>query len=177
MLNQQIQELKQQLELAKAGSGILSEERVRGSAVYLTLQTHFSVLQQGPAPFPLPSPPPPTRHDVCHTSSCREHSTAGVCGGLEEFALRGKGSALLPTGGDQVCSSFDHAMTGGWVWLNSLPPSWSSRVEELKYEAEVREEMGQLEAMLASAKRDHELLRIEFEKRMASNEQAAPIAK
>ena len=68
-------------------------------------------------------------------------------------------------------------MTGGWVWLNSLPPSWSSRVEELKYEAEVREEMGQLEAMLASAKRDHELLRIEFEKRMASNEQAAPIAK
>lgn len=70
------------------------------------------------------------------------------------------------------------AIAGGWVWLNSCPLPWpTSRVEELKYEAEVREEMGQLEGMLATAKRDHELLRIEFEKRMASNEQAAPIAK
>ena len=51
------------------------------------------------------------------------------------------------------------------------------RAEEVKYEGEVREEMAQLEALLAAAKRDYELLRIEFEKRMASNEQAAPLAK
>ena len=34
-----------------------------------------------------------------------------------------------------------------------------------------------METALASTKRDYELLRIEFEKTMASNEQAAPIAK
>ena len=37
--------------------------------------------------------------------------------------------------------------------------------------------MGQLEAALLAAKRDYELLRIEFERTVASNEQAAPIAK
>ena len=37
--------------------------------------------------------------------------------------------------------------------------------------------MAQLETALASTKRDYELLRIEFEKTVASNEQAAPIAK
>lgn len=51
------------------------------------------------------------------------------------------------------------------------------RAEEVKYEGEVREEMAQLEALLAGAKRDYELLRVEFEKRMAANEQAAPLAK
>ena len=47
----------------------------------------------------------------------------------------------------------------------------------MKYQLEVREEMAQLETALASTKRDYELLRIEFEKTVASNEQAAPIAK
>ena len=51
------------------------------------------------------------------------------------------------------------------------------RAEEVKYEGEVREEMAQLESLLATAKREYELLRIEFEKRMAANEQAAPLAK
>ena len=47
----------------------------------------------------------------------------------------------------------------------------------MKYQLEVREEMAQLETALASTKRDYEMLRIEFEKTVASNEQAAPIAK
>ena len=51
------------------------------------------------------------------------------------------------------------------------------RAEEVKYEGEVQEEIAQLEALLATAKREYELLRIEFEKRMAANEQAAPLAK
>lgn len=37
--------------------------------------------------------------------------------------------------------------------------------------------MGQLETALLATKRDYELLRIEFERTVASNEQAAPIAK
>ena len=37
--------------------------------------------------------------------------------------------------------------------------------------------MGQLESALLATKRDYELLRIEFERTIASNEQAAPIAK
>ena len=52
-----------------------------------------------------------------------------------------------------------------------------SRGEENKYQLEVREEMGQLENALLATKRDYELLRIEFERTIASNEQAAPIAK
>ena len=52
-----------------------------------------------------------------------------------------------------------------------------SRGEETKYQVEVREEMGQLEAALLTTKRDYELLRIEFERTVASNEQAAPIAR
>ena len=51
------------------------------------------------------------------------------------------------------------------------------RGEENKYQLEVREEMGQLEAALIAAKRDYEVVRIEFERTIASNEQAAPIAK
>ena len=51
------------------------------------------------------------------------------------------------------------------------------RAEEVKYESEVREEMAQLEALLATAKREYELLRITFEKTMAANDQAAPLAK
>ena len=51
------------------------------------------------------------------------------------------------------------------------------RGEETKYQVEVREEMGQLEAALLTTKRDYELLRIEFERTVASNEQAAPIAR
>ena len=70
------------------------------------------------------------------------------------------------------------------MWLAVLtsshshpPPSHPHRQEEIKYQMEVREEMGQLEVALGSAKHDYELLRIEFEKTVASNEQAAPIAK
>ena len=51
------------------------------------------------------------------------------------------------------------------------------RTEEGKYSKEVREEMSRLEVMLAATKRDCELLRVEYDKMMASNEQAAPIAK
>ena len=47
----------------------------------------------------------------------------------------------------------------------------------MKYESEVREEMGQLETLLAASKRDYELLRIEFERKAAADEQAAPLAK
>ena len=55
--------------------------------------------------------------------------------------------------------------------------SFCFRGEENKYQLEVREEMGQLETALLATKRDYELLRIEFERTVASNEQAAPIAK
>ena len=47
----------------------------------------------------------------------------------------------------------------------------------MKYQMEVREEMAGLEGALAALKRDYELLRIEFERMVASNEQAGPIAK
>ena len=57
------------------------------------------------------------------------------------------------------------------------PSPTPHRGEEVKYQVEVREEMAQLETALASTKRDYEMLRIEFEKTVASNEQAAPIAK
>lgn len=51
------------------------------------------------------------------------------------------------------------------------------RTEEAKYSKEVREEMSRLEVLLAATKRDYELLRIEHEKTISSNEQATPIAK
>lgn len=51
------------------------------------------------------------------------------------------------------------------------------RAEEGKYSREVREEMNRLEMMLSATKRDYEFLKLEHEKMIASNEQAAPIAK
>ena len=54
---------------------------------------------------------------------------------------------------------------------------FGSRGEELKYQGEVREEMAGLEAALAAVKRDYELLRVEYERIVASNEQAGPVAK
>lgn len=51
------------------------------------------------------------------------------------------------------------------------------REEELKYQLEVSEEMAQLQRALEASKREGELLRVEFERTLASNEQAAPIAK
>ena len=42
---------------------------------------------------------------------------------------------------------------------------------------EVREEMTVLESALAAVKRDYEVLRMEYERTVASNEQAGPIAK
>lgn len=42
---------------------------------------------------------------------------------------------------------------------------------------EVREEMAGLERALAAVKRDYEVLRMEYERMIASNEQAGPIAK
>ena len=50
------------------------------------------------------------------------------------------------------------------------------RSEEVKYQVEVREEMAGLEGTLAVVKRDYELLRMEYERVLASNEQAGPIA-
>lgn len=47
----------------------------------------------------------------------------------------------------------------------------------MKYQQEVREEMAALENAFAAVKHDYSLLRIEFERTVASNEQAAPIAK
>ena len=52
-----------------------------------------------------------------------------------------------------------------------------TRQEELRYQSEVRDEMSQLENLLATVKRDYELLKIDHEQTIASNEQAAPIAK
>lgn len=51
------------------------------------------------------------------------------------------------------------------------------RQEELNYQSEVRDEMSRLETSLATAQRDHELLKIEYEQTVAANEQAAPVAK
>ena len=51
------------------------------------------------------------------------------------------------------------------------------RTEEAKYSKEVRDDMSRLEGLLAATKRDYELLKMEHEKMIASNEQAAPIAK
>ena len=51
------------------------------------------------------------------------------------------------------------------------------RQEELKYQAEVREEMAQMELSLAREKRAYEMLRVEHERMLASNELAAPIVK
>ncbi len=42
---------------------------------------------------------------------------------------------------------------------------------------EVRDEMDRLESALASVKQDYEMLRIEFERVMAMNDQAAPVVK
>ena len=53
----------------------------------------------------------------------------------------------------------------------------SFRGSELKYQQEVREEMSALENALAAVKHDYSLLRMEFERTVASNEQAAPVAK
>ena len=65
-------------------------------------------------------------------------------------------------------------------FLPSLPLNYillHSRAEEVKYQMEVREEMVALETALASVKHDYEVTRMEFERTMASNEQAGPIAK
>ncbi len=51
------------------------------------------------------------------------------------------------------------------------------RQEELRYQSEVRDEMSQLENSLALVKRDYELLKIDYDQNIASNEQAAPRAK
>lgn len=51
------------------------------------------------------------------------------------------------------------------------------RQEELRYQSEVRDEMSQLENTLVSVKRDYEVLKIDHDQMMASNEQAAPLAR
>jgi len=58
----------------------------------------------------------------------------------------------------------------------------SQQVEEImaenhKYQSEVREEVVQLEEALSSMRRQYDLVRMEFEKNLASNEQAVPINK
>ncbi len=51
------------------------------------------------------------------------------------------------------------------------------RQEELKYQLEVRDGMEHLQSALAAVKQEYEVLRIEFERTVASNDQAAPIVK
>ena len=63
------------------------------------------------------------------------------------------------------------------IIVSNLILFFPSRQEELRYQTEVRDEMSQLETALASVKRDYELLKIDHEQTLASNEQAAPIAK
>lgn len=60
--------------------------------------------------------------------------------------------------------------------VSTMPWCWC-RAEEVKYQVEVREEMAGLEGALATVKRDYELLRMEYERMLASNEQAGPVAK
>ncbi len=47
----------------------------------------------------------------------------------------------------------------------------------MKYQLEVREEMGALEGALGALKRDYELLKVEYERTITANDQAGPIAR
>ena len=132
---------------------------------------------------------------IDNVSSLRGHSTPRVRGGRPTAAQHSQVTASHATGGDQVLSScisphtltLPHTptLTSSHSHLLTLTPPHTlthphpshTRGEEVKYQVEVREEMAQLETALASTKRDYEMLRIEFEKTVASNEQAAPIAK
>ena len=49
--------------------------------------------------------------------------------------------------------------------------------EHRKYQSEVREEVVQLEEALSGMRRQYDLVRMEFEKSLASSEQAVPINK
>jgi len=49
--------------------------------------------------------------------------------------------------------------------------------EHHKYQSEVKEEVVQLEESLSAMRRQYDLVRMEFEKNLASNEQAVPINK
>ena len=49
--------------------------------------------------------------------------------------------------------------------------------EHRKYQSEVREEIVQLEEALSGMRRQYDLVRMEFEKSLASSEQAVPINK
>ena len=58
----------------------------------------------------------------------------------------------------------------------------SLQVEEImtehrKYQSEVREEVVKLEEALSGMRRQYDLVRMEFEKNLASSEQAVPINK
>ena len=58
----------------------------------------------------------------------------------------------------------------------------SLQVEEImaehhKYQSDVHEEVIQLEEALSGMRRQYDLMRMEFEKSLASNEQAVPINK
>lgn len=136
---------------------------------------------------------------IDNVSSLRGHSTPRVRGGRPTAAQHSQVTASHATGGNQVLSSCisphtltlphiptltsSHSHTSHTLYSHShtshphTPSPTPHRGEEVKYQVEVREEMAQLETALASTKRDYEMLRIEFEKTVASNEQAAPIAK
>lgn len=63
--------------------------------------------------------------------------------------------------------------------VNILPPSFFEQFEEVKAEArkaqqEVREELHRVEASYSGTKRELEVLKVEHEKYVAANEQAAP---
>lgn len=131
---------------------------------------------------------------IDNVSSLRGHSTPRVRRGRPTATQHSQVTASHATGRDQVLSSCTPAHTPSHLTSPHIPTLTSSlshpvtpplshlltphtRGEEVKYQVEVREEMAQLETALASTKRDYEMLRIEFEKTVASNEQAAPIAK
>lgn len=165
VLSQQIVQLKVELELAqeKTVERSVAEGDITATATYLSLQAQFSILQQGSAS---------SAGEGLYNIRCRPVENNQLRASVEElktllYEARAQHFAQLDELRYRLC-----VVGEGDVCICDL-----YRAEEVKYEGEVREEMAQLEALLAGAKRDYELLRIEFEKRMAANEQAAPLAK
>ena len=76
-----------------------------------------------------------------------------------------------------MAASLGYCRVKSQGFLHQHMTSLFCRGAEIKYQQEVREEMAALETALAAAKHDYSLLRMEFERTVASNEQAAPIAK
>ena len=149
-LGRRLQEASAQLERQGLDKQLPLDSSVRETAVYKELQAQYSL--------------------VCiENSRLRAHA--------EELRR------LLSTAKPQLIQKLEEircvcvCVLCVCAWAASLTPPHCCRSEELKYDQEVREELSHLEAALASVKHDYEILRVEFEKTLASNEQAAPIAK